>query len=243
MVGGTKFTLLMLPGLDGSGTLFAPLVAALRDKLGAEFEPKVVRYPASGSHSYAELEAMAREAVPPEGDYFILGESFSGPIAVGLAAGGTERLKGLILCATFVRNPVPMLSVTKPLLSVLPMSVGRLQLAIYFLLGPFCTPALRAMLAAPIAQISSQTVRTRLRAVLEVDVVATFAKLAVPVLYLRAAHDRTVPKSAAELVLKLRPDAKIVQFDAPHFLLQTVPVDAAEVVASFVHGQYTFAMH
>ena len=229
-----KVTLLLLPGLEGSGTLFAPFVAALHEKLGTELEIKVVRYPTSGTHSYAELEAIARAALPPEGAYFVLGESFSGPIAVGLAAGASPRCKGLILCATFVRNPLPLLRLTKPLLSVLPMSLGRLQLAIYFLLGPFCTPALRTMLAAPVAQISSQVVRTRLRAVLDVDVAAKFAKLRLPVLYLRAAHDRTVPKSASELVLQLRPDAQVVQLDAPHFLLQTVPWEAGDVVADFV---------
>jgi pimeloyl-ACP methyl ester carboxylesterase len=229
-----KVTLLLLPGLEGSGTLFAPFVSALENKLGAEVHIKVVHYPTSGAHSYAELEAIARAAVPADGAYFVLGESFSGPIAVGLAAGASPRCKGLILCATFVRNPVPLLRLTKPLLSVLPLSAGRLQLAIYFLLGPFCTPALRAMLAPPIAKISSQAVRTRLRAVLDVDVAAKFAKLRLPVLYLRAAHDRTVPKSASELVLQLRPDAQVVQLDAPHFLLQTVPGEAAEVVAGFV---------
>lgn len=229
-----QVTLLLLPGLEGSGTLFAPFVSALENKLGAEVHIKVVHYPTSGAHSYTELGTIARAAVPPEGAYFVLGESFSGPIAVGLAAGASPRCKGLILCATFVRNPMPLLSMTKPLLSVLPMSLGRLQLAIYFLLGPFCTPALRAMLAAPIARISSQAVRTRLRAVLDVDVAAKFAKLRVPVLYLRAAHDRLVPPSASELVLKLRLDAQVMQFDAPHFLLQTVPIEAGDVVASFV---------
>lgn len=75
-------SLILLPGMDGTGQLFEPFISAL----AGEFEVKVVTYPASQPLGYTELEAVARKAIPKEGPYVILGESFSGPIAVSLGA-------------------------------------------------------------------------------------------------------------------------------------------------------------
>src|SRR5438105_3993436 len=89
--------------MDGTGELFAPFVAAL----GREFNVKVVAYPTAAPLGYDELESVARAALPAEGPYVILGESFSGPIAISLAASGSPGLKGLVLCCSFVSNPRP----------------------------------------------------------------------------------------------------------------------------------------
>jgi hypothetical protein len=75
-------TLVLLPGMDGTGTLFEPFVAAL----GHEFAVKVVDYPRAEPLGYEQLELFATAALPSEGPLILLGESFSGPIAVALAA-------------------------------------------------------------------------------------------------------------------------------------------------------------
>jgi len=76
-------TLVLLPGLDGTGDFFAPLVAALGDRIPT----CIVRYPLAGATDYPTCMAIARTALPTERPYILLGESFSGPIAVCLAAG------------------------------------------------------------------------------------------------------------------------------------------------------------
>src|SRR4051812_42890566 len=112
-----SITLVLLPGMDGTGQLFDLFVSAL----SGEFEIKVAAYPTSTPLGYAELEAIARETIPKEGPYVILGESFSGPIAISLAASAPAQLKGLILCCTFIRNPRPALSFFSPFLRLLPV--------------------------------------------------------------------------------------------------------------------------
>jgi hypothetical protein len=52
-------TLILLPGLDGTGTLFDAFVAAL----GTESNVKVVSYPITEPLDYSELEAIARSAL------------------------------------------------------------------------------------------------------------------------------------------------------------------------------------
>ena len=56
MTQSTIFALVLLPGMDGTGELFAPFVAALK----REFKVVVVRYPTNEPLGYAELEAIAR---------------------------------------------------------------------------------------------------------------------------------------------------------------------------------------
>jgi len=54
------------------------------------------------------------------------------------------------------------------------------------------------------------------------------------VMYLQAADDTLVPSSAARLALKDCPAMKVVPLRGPHCLLQTVPTEAAALVATFV---------
>ena len=69
-------TLTILPGMDGTGLLLESFVAAL----GPGYTVKIVRYPGDVSWGYAELENFVRADLPETGPFFILGESFSGPL-------------------------------------------------------------------------------------------------------------------------------------------------------------------
>src|SRR4029453_9407851 len=108
-------TLVLLPGLDGTGELFAEFVAALRGH-----EVHIVDYPRDRAMSYAALEELVRERLPREQDYFLLAESFSGPIGISIAASSPPHLKGLILCGSFAANPLPALGPLSTLFSYLP---------------------------------------------------------------------------------------------------------------------------
>jgi pimeloyl-ACP methyl ester carboxylesterase len=223
-------TLVLLPGMDGTGRLFAPLIAALE----GEFDLRVARYPNSETGGYEELEAIASAFIPETGPYVLLGESFSGPIAARLAASASTQLKGLILCCSFVSNPRPKLAMLKFLLPWLPITTLLTPLLLHLLLGRFSSRALRAALAQALEQIPQATLRARLAAVLAVDASSALARVRVPLLYLRASSDRLVSPSASALVSKLKPDTTIVDFVAPHFLLQSVPQEAAQAIAAFV---------
>ena len=72
--------IILLPGLDGTGHLFEPFVHALP----TEVEASVISYPADSALSYTELVDFVSHKLPKE-DFFLLGESFSGPIVYQLA--------------------------------------------------------------------------------------------------------------------------------------------------------------
>lgn len=226
-------TLVLLPGMDGTGELFAPLLAPMAAALGPQSDVQVLRYPVDQAWGYAELEAWVLPRLPAT-PLVLLGESFSGPIAIALAARGLTQLRGLVLCCTFVRNPRPALGGLGRLVNVLPVTAAPPRVFDAMLLGRWSTADLRAATARAMAQVSAQALRARLRAVVQVDVSAQLRATRVPVLDLRARHDRLVPPSAARQVRLLAPQAQTADFDAPHFLLQTQPDAAAAAIAGFM---------
>ena len=223
--------LVLLPGMDGTGELFTHFVRAI----GSEFPVRIVSYPATEPLGYAKLEALVRDQLPPEGSFILLGESFSGPIAISLAAACATRIKGLILCCSFVRNPRSILSGMQAFIGALPVSIVPISVLNQFLLGSFSTPSLRPALAGAVAKIASSVIRSRLKAVISVDVSKELSALKIPVLYLRASHDRVVPRTASELALRFCPQMRIADVNGPHLLLQAAPFEAAEIVRAFVN--------
>jgi pimeloyl-ACP methyl ester carboxylesterase len=225
-------TLLLLPGMDGTGLLFEPFIASL----GGEFDVRIVAYPTNEPLDYTELESIARSAIPAEGALVLLGESFSGPIAVSLAAEYSSRVKGLVLCSSFVQNPYPAFSMLRSLAGIVPFGLAPMGVVNYLLLGHFATPRLRRALRQALAQVPHSVLRARLQAVLSVDASAKLAAVKAPVLYLQAKQDRLIPASAAWHVLQVCPSAKLTRLEGPHCLLQAQSSDAAEVVAVFVRN-------
>lgn len=222
-------TLVMLPGMDGTGTLFSGFAAAI----GQRLKTVAIRYPVGEILSYAQLAGVARAAIPPDGPYVLLGESFSGPVAMALAATSPGRLKGLVLCCTFASNPRPwMAAPVKALWRHLPLPPMPLLSAA--LMGGFSTPELRAALEKAIALVEPAVLRSRLAQVMEADARAQLRDVRVPVLQLRAAKDRLVTIACAHEIQRLCPKALTLSLPGPHFLLQALPAECAAAVQGFV---------
>jgi pimeloyl-[acyl-carrier protein] methyl ester esterase len=146
MSASSPLALLLLPGIHGTPDLFAPFIGALRSPLPRVVAAAGVTYPPSEPLSYGALTAVAADAAaaltaatPPGTRLLILGESFSGPIALALAAQlaaesasaaarkwpsqeasvhatapppPPPRVAGVILAASFVLPPVALLAAT-----------------------------------------------------------------------------------------------------------------------------------
>lgn len=223
-------TLVVLPGLDGTGLLLADFAASF----GAGVDVIVASYPPDSLAGYDGLEAVARSFLPRDQAYFLLAESFSGPIGISIAASAPPGLLGLVLCCSFARNPRPALTFLRPAISAVPPTLLPLRLLQFLLLGRFTSPALRDALARTLAQVTPEALRARARAALSVDVSDELRRIQVPVLYLRAAHDRVVPRSSSEHIAIRANNVRIVEFEAPHFLLQTLPSEVASSIARFM---------
>lgn len=219
----------LLPGLDGTGEQFAPLVQAL----GPDMPTVVARYP-NAPADYEAHRLVASTFLPSDRPYVILGESFSGPIAISLASGHPPGLIGCILCASFLISPSPFLRLALPVLRLTPPLRVPSSIADFLVIGRFATPDMRRMQSDARRAISPETMVARLKAVALVDVSEAFHALNLPTLYLRATEDRLVPSSAAKRFSRLAQHGRVVDIEGPHFLLQAKPEAAAQQIRQFI---------
>jgi len=218
--------------MDGTGDLLDSFVAAMSPGI----KVKVLRYPVAEVLDYEGLEVLVRAELPVDEPYVLLGESFSGPVAIALAASRPPQLVGLVLCCTFARNPLPLMSVFRFGVGLLPIAAMPVGILARLLLGRFYTVVWYRALSQALAQVEPSVMRARLRAVLSVDVSRQLEAVVVPTLYLRAMQDGVVPRSAGQHLLQIKPDIAVQELKAPHFLLQVVPEEAARSVTKFVSG-------
>ena len=212
---------LLLPGLDGSGRLFAPLLAA-----GPRgFAPRIVPLPADAPRGYDEYLEALRPALPRRGAWALLAESFSGPLAVRLAAERPRGLCALVLVATFLHRPLqPWLAPLSPLVGQALFTFPLLPPAIRLLLAGADAPdeVVQAIQQAT-AAVPAAVLARRAREALAVDVRAALAATDLPVLYLGPTGDRLLRTDVVEDVLAARPDAATALLDGPHTILQVRP--------------------
>jgi pimeloyl-[acyl-carrier protein] methyl ester esterase len=225
-------TLVLLPGMDGTGDLFSDFVRALPE----DFQAEVVRYPGDRFLSYTELMGIVRLAVPADGLFVLVAESFSTPLAVQYAATHPPNLIALVICAGFVTSPIRgwrrwVCSLLAPILFRLPLPGF---VASRLLLGPDAPQPVVAAVLAAIASVKPSVLAARLGAVLTCDARAELAQVNVPLLYLQARHDRLVPDSCLGEMLQIKPNIEVASESGPHLLLQRKPQECAKITMKFV---------
>ena len=105
---------ILLPGLDGTELFLTPVVSLLSESASC----RVVRYPGSGSGAYGDLLVHVSKEIEKTGPCVLFGYSFGGPLALMAAALHPQLVKGVILCASFLRLPWALrsLAIVSPLL-------------------------------------------------------------------------------------------------------------------------------
>jgi pimeloyl-ACP methyl ester carboxylesterase len=211
---------ILLPGLDGSGRLFAPLLAAGPRAL----DPDPLSYPAGEPLGYDDLVARVRTQLP-RGRFVLLAESFSGPVAIRLAAERPRGLVALVLAATFVHEPLnPLLHPVRGLVGArlfglsMPAAVIR-----HFMAGPDAPDAVVAEVQRAVAAVPADVLAHRSAEALRVDAREALAHVDVPILVLAPTRDRLIRTDAHADVLAVRPDVEVAALEGPHMILQRCP--------------------
>lgn len=220
-----------MPGMDGTGLLFAPLQREL-----AEVGATVLSYPDTELLTYGELVPRVLAALPREGTYALVAESFSGPLALKVAAEAPPGLVAVVLCATFVTNPMPFPAwvgaLARPwLFRLFPAFVGAKAV-----LGGYATPEMRALFRKVHPRLCPSVLALRAREILRVDVREDLARCPVPVLYLRGDSDRVVGRRCAKEVVAANAAVVARELEAGHLVLQTAPRECADVMREFLDG-------
>lgn len=216
---------LVLPGMDGTGELVTALVERLREKRPV----KIVSYPTDEPIAYDDLVTFVGARVPQD-RFVLVAESFSGPVAIEIAA-VSSSVAGLVLASSFVRHPAPpWIAAFAGMLS--PSWLPK-RLAASMLMGSLSTRELQVRLAHALASVSDATLSARIAAALSVDKRARLREVASPILCLYGKRDRIVGKRQWAEINAIQPESQVRWFDAPHMLLETRADQAAEAVNAF----------
>ena len=235
--------LVLLPGMDGTGIFFELLIKSLDGKVPT----RTVSYPVDQALGYNELLPYVTSCFPDEKPFIVLGESFSGPLAVMAAAEGKPNLKAIILVATFVKSPMPTwVSSLKRFLRGPLLDMRPRKLLINLGLGRDCPAETRKWIHEKLPRFNRKVLAARIEAVLDVNVREELKKTNVPVLYIAASRDWVVPRRCLDAVWLCRPDVEVRVIKGPHPILQCRPEDSAAAIIEFcagIHGSAECKVH
>jgi pimeloyl-[acyl-carrier protein] methyl ester esterase len=222
-------TLVMLPGLDGTGKLFQDFIGHIAPAIST----RIIGYPVDQALGYEELIPLVERQLPAT-PYFLLAESFAGPIGIALAARAGPALRGLILCGTFASNPFPRLAWATGLVPLLPIKSLPRWLRSLILWGSGSLRRAPRNVDRAMAPVARSVITHRIRALLKVDVRSWLRQIRVPVLVLSAPGDQIIRKRSTVDLLSQIPTAEHVQIAGPHLLLQARPAECAQPVLAFI---------
>jgi pimeloyl-ACP methyl ester carboxylesterase len=224
---------ILLPGLDGTGILFAPFLRALPPGI----EPVVVVYPADRTCSADELVGIVLAHLPQSEPCVLIAESFSGPIALKAASRHVMPPAAVVLCASFAQCPKPrvLIATLKSCGTALTRMRPPRWLVRRYLLGDAAEEVV-ALFYHALGGVSPRVLAHRFSVLLEFD--GGFAPLALksPLLYLQAGGDRLVKPRNFEIVQRRYPGAHLERIASPHLILQVQPQASVQAISEFLAG-------
>jgi pimeloyl-ACP methyl ester carboxylesterase len=222
----------LLPGLDGTGILFRPLLAALQERV----EAKVVAYPEKEKLSLSEHARWVIRQLPAE-KVVLLAESFSGLVALTLLTEASSRIREVIFVGAFAEPPRPLLLRFAPWVCG---SASLARVAPAFILRRYClgeeaTATQLSLLREALAAVSPEVLAHRLSLAGERHV---FGKnpFTVPCRYFQATEDRLVPATCANWFAKKFTNFELERLTGPHFVLQARPQECAHAIVRIVRS-------
>jgi pimeloyl-[acyl-carrier protein] methyl ester esterase len=220
-------TLILLPGMDGTGKLFKRFVACAPPHLSL----RIVTLPPEPL-TYTELADSLASIFASDDAPVLLAESYSGPLAIILAA--RHRVSGVVLCNSFVSAPRSRTLQWLAVPALFRIAASAVLLRRY-LLGSNVDDELVRDVVRAVASMPASVLTSRLRSILAVDETIAFTRSTGPILYLRGSEDRLVSENSWRRMAALRP-ISIARVEGPHLLLQANPAGAWDAITPFLES-------
>jgi pimeloyl-ACP methyl ester carboxylesterase len=217
--------IVFLPGFDGEVELRREFL----DALAREHEVRGVGYPdrALGTLDAYRIHAMGQ--VPVDWAPVLVAESFSGLVAA-LWASLDSRVRALVLCGGFARNPV---GYAAALGACLPLLVKAGPAILGLITRMNADPKRRqwgAGLSKVMDALPAEVVTERLRLIATEDVGGALRSLRIPVVLMHFDADLLIGPLARAHLESVCHNAHVLRLPGPHFALETRPVECAQAL-------------
>ena len=220
----------LLPGLDGSGELFGPLLELLPDQASA------LSYPLETA-TWEAFVAAALEQIETEAPFVLFAESASGLIALRLLAEHGAHCRGFVACATFLTNPAPLRTAMAAIPGLVRLLGAPPAWAIRtLLLTREADAALTDQVAQALARVPPETVVARLQLVRALE--AERYAFDFPHVYVRGERDRIVSQRSEDEWLEHVQGSsnRAERGSGPHLLAQEEPGLIARLLLELDQG-------
>lgn len=214
-----------MPGFDGDASLRREFVAAL----GRGNEVVAVSYPNRPLGTLDEYRVHGMGHVPVDWKPVLVAESFSGLVAARWAS-IDSRMRALVLCASFARNPMGYatgLGAYWP--ELVKLGPRLMDPAVQFSSDP-ARRRWSADLARTVAGMRDDVVSERLRLIAAEDIGAALRTMTIPVVLVQFQDDLVIPASARAHLESVCDRPHVVRISGPHFALGTRPVECADAI-------------
>lgn len=217
--------IVLLPGMDGTGDLFKPLLEHLSKDIAVE----IIAYPADKKISYNKLIDYVTAKLPYDDNYLIVAESFSGPIAFAIAKNPPPNLKSVIFVCSFLKPPRKVLTLSNfiPLSVVFALPVP-LWIIKRYLLGNVVSDELVHLFRKSVSSVNKTVLSFRIRQTS--GLAMTKGTVALPCVYIQATNDRLVPPGSVKKFREVISKLEVIKVPGPHFILQANPVKCAHLI-------------
>lgn len=217
--------IILLPGMDGTGDLFKPLLENMSSKIKA----KIISFPTNEKLSYKKLIEYVRAKLPSNDDFMIVAESFSGPIAFSIAQNPPTNLKSVVFVCSFLKPPRKFLILSKliPLSFLFRLPIPELFIKRYFL-GNKISDDVIHLFRKSISKVSKYVLSFRVREIADLEM--TKRIVSIRCVYIQATNDKLVPPSNSKMFEKMISDFEVVKVPGPHFVLQANPGECVKTI-------------
>ncbi len=216
--------LVLLPGLDGTGKLFKPLMKTFQNSTDIQ----IISYNNQKKQSYGELVKYVLDNLPKD-DFVLVAESFSGFIAYQIGLKKPKNLKHIILVATFLQNPRPKLL---KLLNIIPVNLFSISLSKLiirkFFLGDINNETID-LFQKVIKEIPPEVLKYRLNLIKNLTILNQ-EKIQIPITYIQASNDQLVLANSLDSWLKVCSNIEVYKVKSKHFILQIIPQKSADII-------------
>ena len=223
--------IVFLPGFDGDARLRQDFV----DELGRHHRVRAVSYPNRKLGTVDGYRAHVMGMVPVDWEPFLVAESFGGLIAARWAS-VDPRVKGIVLCGAFARNPV---SIAAGLGASMP---GLVKLTPW-LSAPMARASGDALrrrwnigFTQSLASLDDDVVAERLRLIAAEDVGPALATLRVPVIVVHFDADDVVRPASQAHLESVCHNADVLRLPGPHFAIETKPRECAQAIGERIRA-------
>jgi pimeloyl-[acyl-carrier protein] methyl ester esterase len=222
-------TLILLPGLQG-GDLFEPFAR----HIPADLPTRTFAYPTHQRSTHASMLAHLESQLADTDNLILLGESYSGPLALRFACKHPTRVRAVILCASFIKPPVPRLLcyLAQPFIFArFPLPDFLLRL---FIAGTNAPRPTVGDLRDAIHANRRHVLAHRVSSAAWINAARDLQKCPVPIFCLAAANDHLVGRRALRRIRRIRPSIAFAEIQGPHLILQCRPAESWRQIARFL---------